>query len=188
MIGTLRQKAKLFRSSRVGSIRHPSKPGVREEHLLDQRMRASKEDVPHKGRTSSPLSHSHLQPANLRSSPVCYSGPPTPPNVSVQRRGAVTGLADSLSMLVGSTGWPSQESVSDGPHEEQDFFEASEDMEQMLKLGDTQVPSTESVNEVRLIFQPQEEGCFYSSALYWPLLLISCYTNLQNFFIYIYIL
>lgn len=146
MIGTLRQKAKLFRSSRVGSVRHSNKPEVREERLLDQRMRASKEDVLKKTRMASPLSHSHP-------SSVC---PPTPPIMSVQRRGAVTGLADSLNMLVDSTGWPTQESVSDGAHEEQDFFEASEDMEQMLKLGDTQVPSTESVTEVTLIFQLDE--------------------------------
>ncbi|KAI7814161.1 multiple C2 and transmembrane domain-containing protein 2 isoform X2 [Triplophysa rosa] len=156
VIGTLRQKAKLFRSSRVGSIKHPNKPEVREERLLDQRMRTSKEDVPHKGRlsspishshhrTSSPLSHSHQQPANLRPSSVCK--PPTPPDMNVQRRGAVTGLADSLNMLVDSKVWPSQESVSDGAHEEQDFFEASENMEQMLNLGDTQVPSPESVTE-----------------------------------------
>lgn len=153
VIGTLRQKAKLFRSSRVGSVRHSNKPEVREERLLDQRMRASKEDVLKKTRTSSPLSHSHHQPANHRPSSVC---PPTPPIMSVQRRGAVTGLADSLNMLVDSTGWPTQESVSDGAHEEQDFFEASEDMEQMLKLGDTEVPSTESVTEVTLIFQLDE--------------------------------
>ncbi|KAA0722887.1 Multiple C2 and transmembrane domain-containing protein 2 [Triplophysa tibetana] len=155
VIDTLRQKAKLFRSSRVGSFKHPNKPEVREERLLDQRMRTSKEDVPH-GRLSSPISphrtssslgHSHqVEPANLRPSSLCK--PPTPPNMNVQRRGAVTGLADSLNMLVDSEVWPSQESVSDGPHEEQDFFEASENMEQMLHLGDTQVLSPESVTEI----------------------------------------
>ncbi|XP_056605464.1 multiple C2 and transmembrane domain-containing protein 2 isoform X2 [Triplophysa dalaica] len=144
VIGTLRQKAKLFRTSRVGSIKHPNKPEVREESLLDQRMRTSKEDVPHH-RTSSSLSHSHQQPANLRPSSFCK--PPTPPNMNVQRRGAVTGHADSLNMLVDSKVWPSQESDSDGAHEEQDFFEASENIEQMLKLGDTQVLSPESVTE-----------------------------------------
>lgn len=188
VIGTLRQKAKLFRSSRVGSIKHPNKPEVREESLLDQRMRTSKEDVPHH-RTSSSLSHSHQQPANLRPSSFCK--PPTPPNMNVQRRGAVTGLADSLNMPVDSKVWPSQESDSDGAHEEQDFFEASENMEQMLKLGDTQVLSPESVTEVMLISQLNEscrrKEVFNSSTFYCSLLLRLCYTNIFLFGIcYIY--
>ncbi|XP_055031067.2 multiple C2 and transmembrane domain-containing protein 2 isoform X1 [Misgurnus anguillicaudatus] len=150
VIETLRQKAKLLRSSsRVSGDKNPNKPDVREERLLDQRI---KTDVPQKGRLSSPLSHSF----RLKSSPLshsrafsaCYSSPTTPPNMKVQRRGAVTGITDSLNMLVDSTSWPSQDSLSDSTHEEQDFYEATEEMVQELKPEDTQDPSSGSVKEI----------------------------------------
>lgn len=173
VIGTLRQKAKLLRSSRVSGDKNLNKPDVREERLLDQRM---KTDVPQKIRTS-PLSHSfrlkssalsqsRKQSANLGAFSACYSSPTTPPNMRAQRRGAVTGIADSLNMLVDSTSWPSQDSLSDSPHEEQDFYEATEEMEQVLKTEDTQDPSTETVTEVMLIFS------YYSDFFLWL-----CYTN-----------
>lgn len=157
VIATLRQKAKLLRSSsRVSSDKNPNKPDVREERLLDQRI---KTDVPQKGRLSSPLSHSfrlkssplsqpRKQTANLGAFSACYSSPTTPPNMKVHRRGAVTGITDSLNMLVDSTSWPSQDSLSDSTHEEQDFYEATEEMVQELKPEDTQDPSSGSVTEI----------------------------------------
>ncbi|XP_051506359.1 multiple C2 and transmembrane domain-containing protein 2 isoform X2 [Myxocyprinus asiaticus] len=148
MISTLRQKAKLFRYSRVGSDKNPNKPEVREERLLDQRMGDSVLDVLQRTRTSTLKSPSHKQQADVRPSSACYSSPSTPLNLTLTKRGGGTGLADSLTMLVDSTGWPSQDSVTDGLYEKQNFSEATEEMEQVLQMRDTQLPSSESLTEI----------------------------------------
>lgn len=144
-MGTLRQKARLFRYQRVGSDKNPNKPEVREERLLDQRMNCSVAEVLERSRTSSLISPSHQQPTDLRPSSVCSSSPATPLSVTLRKRGGGTGLADSM---VDSSRWPSQESDT----EEHDVStESTEEMDQVLRLRDTQHPSSESLAEVKSV-------------------------------------
>ncbi|XP_016307776.1 multiple C2 and transmembrane domain-containing protein 2-like isoform X1 [Sinocyclocheilus anshuiensis] len=142
MIGSLRQKAKLFRYSRVGNEKNPNKPEVREERLLDQRMSTSVMDVLQRSRMSSLKSPTHQQPADLRSSSACNSSPDSPLSVTLRKRGGGTGLSDSLD----STGWLSQESVTDAPCEH-NISKSTDEMDQVLRLRDTQLPSSESLAE-----------------------------------------
>uniref|UniRef100_A0A671LA22 Multiple C2 and transmembrane domain-containing protein 2-like n=1 Tax=Sinocyclocheilus anshuiensis TaxID=1608454 RepID=A0A671LA22_9TELE len=144
MIGSLRQKAKLFRYSRVGNEKNPNKPEVREERLLDQRMSTSVMDVLQRSRMSSLKSPTHQQPADLRSSSACNSSPDSPLSVTLRKRGGGTGLSDSLD----STGWLSQESVTDAPCEH-NISKSTDEMDQVLRLRDTQLPSSESLAEVK---------------------------------------
>ncbi|XP_067301301.1 multiple C2 and transmembrane domain-containing protein 2 isoform X2 [Pseudorasbora parva] len=139
VIGTLRQKAKIFRHSRVGSFKHPNKPEVREERLLDQRMNASIADVMERSQTSSLISPTHQQQADLRPS---SSSPATPP-LNLRKRGGGSGLA----MLMDSSGWPSQESLTDAPCQEQNISKSTDEMDQVLRLRDTHLPSSESLAE-----------------------------------------
>ncbi|XP_016307777.1 multiple C2 and transmembrane domain-containing protein 2-like isoform X2 [Sinocyclocheilus anshuiensis] len=143
MIGSLRQKAKLFRYSRVGNEKNPNKPEVREERLLDQRMSTSVMDVLQRSRMSSLKSPTHQQPADLRSSSACNSSPDSPLSVTLRKRGGGTGLSDSLD----STGWLSQESVTDAPCEH-NISKSTDEMDQVLRLRDTQLPSSESLAEI----------------------------------------
>ncbi|XP_016366269.1 multiple C2 and transmembrane domain-containing protein 2, partial [Sinocyclocheilus rhinocerous] len=143
MIGSLRQKAKLFRYSRVGSDKNPNKPEVREERLLDQRMNTSMLDVLQRSRTSSLKRSAHQQPADLRTSTACNSSPTTPLSVTLRKKGGGTGLVDSLD----STGWPSQESVTDAPCEEHNISKSTDEMDQVLRLRDTPLASSESLAE-----------------------------------------
>ncbi len=141
MIGSLRQKAKLFRYSRVGSIKKPNKPEVREERSLDQRMNTSMLDVLQRSGTSPLKRHAHQQPADLRTSSACNSSPTTP----LRKKGGGTGLADALD----STGRPSQESVTDAPCEEHNTSESTDEMDEVLRSRDSPLPSSESL-EVKL--------------------------------------
>lgn len=145
MIGSLRQKAKLLRYSRVGSDKNPNKPEVREERLLDQRMNTSMLDVLQRSQTSSLKRPAHQQPADLRTSSACNSSPTTPLSVTLRKKGGGTGLADSLD----STDWPSQESVTDAPCEEHNISKSTDEMDQVLRLRDTPLPSSESLAEVK---------------------------------------
>ncbi|XP_016409083.1 multiple C2 and transmembrane domain-containing protein 2-like, partial [Sinocyclocheilus rhinocerous] len=142
MIGSLRQKAKLFRYSRVGNDKNPNKPEVREERLLDQRMSTSVMDVLQRSRMSSLKSPTHQQPADLRTSSACNSSPDSPLSVTLRKRGGGTGLSDSLD----STGWLSQEPVTDAPCEH-NISKSTDEMDQVLRLRDTQLPSSESLAE-----------------------------------------
>ncbi|KAK9971391.1 hypothetical protein ABG768_024760 [Culter alburnus] len=146
VMGTLRQKAKLFRYSRVGSDKNPNKPEVREERLLDQRMNCSVAEVLERSRSSSLISHSHQQPADLRPSSVysSSSSPATPLSVTLRKRGGGTGLADSMPTLVDSSRWPSQESATE---EHNTSTDSTEEMDQVLHLRDMQLPSSESLAE-----------------------------------------
>ncbi|ROL28079.1 hypothetical protein DPX16_11209 [Anabarilius grahami] len=148
VMGTLRQKAKLFRYSRVGSDKNLNKLEVREERLLDQRMNCSVAEVLERSRTSSLISHSHQQPADLRPSSVCSSSPATPLSVTLRKRGGGTGLADSMTTLVDSSRWPSQESATE---EHNTSIESTEEMNQVLLLRDMQLPSSESLAEVKSV-------------------------------------
>ncbi|XP_016140398.1 multiple C2 and transmembrane domain-containing protein 2 isoform X1 [Sinocyclocheilus grahami] len=142
MIGSLRQKAKLFRYSRVGNDKNPNKPEVREERLLDQRMSTSVMDVLQRSRMSSLKSPTHQQPADLRTSSTCNSSPDSPLSVTLRKRGGGTGLSDSLD----STGWLSQESVTDAPCEH-NISKSTDEMDQVLRLRDTQLSSSEILAE-----------------------------------------
>ncbi|XP_026122472.1 multiple C2 and transmembrane domain-containing protein 2-like isoform X1 [Carassius auratus] len=141
MIGSLRQKAKLFRYPRAGIDKNPNKPEVREERMLDQRTNTPLLDVLQRSRTSYLKSPAHQQPADLKTSSACKSCPTTP--VTLRKKGGGTDLADSLD----STGWPSLESVTDAPSEEHKISKSTVEMDQVLRLGDTQLPSSESLAE-----------------------------------------
>ncbi|XP_042583140.1 multiple C2 and transmembrane domain-containing protein 2-like isoform X1 [Cyprinus carpio] len=143
LIGSFRQKTKLFRYSRVSSDKNPNKPEVREERLLDQRMNTSVLNVLQRSRTSYLKSPAHQQPADLRTSSACNRSPTTPHSVTLQKKGGGTGLADSLD----STGWPSQESVTDSPCEEHNISKSTDEKDQVLRLRDTPLPSSESLAE-----------------------------------------
>ncbi|KAL1271829.1 hypothetical protein QQF64_030845 [Cirrhinus molitorella] len=119
VIGSLRQKAKLFRYSRTGNDKNPNKPEVREQRLLDQRMNTSIADVLQRSRPSSLKSPAHQQPTDLRTS---SSNPATPLR---QKKGGGTGLTDSLD----SAGWQSQESVTDSPCEEHNISKSTDEMD-----------------------------------------------------------
>ncbi|KAK2913423.1 hypothetical protein Q8A67_001822 [Cirrhinus molitorella] len=119
VIGSLRQKAKLFRYSRTGNDKNPNKPEVREQRLLDQRMNTSIADVLQRSRPSSLKSLAHQQPTDLRTS---SSNPATPLR---QKKGGGTGLTDSLD----SAGWQSQESVTDSPCEEHNISKSTDEMD-----------------------------------------------------------
>ncbi|XP_050969789.1 multiple C2 and transmembrane domain-containing protein 2 isoform X2 [Labeo rohita] len=129
MIGNLRQKAKLFRYSRTGSDKNPKKPEVREERLLDQRMNTSNADVLQRNRPSSLKSSAHHQPTDLRTSSSCNSSPTTPLR---RKKGGGTGLADSLN----SSGWQSQDSVTDGPCEEHNISKSTDEMDLSESLSE----------------------------------------------------
>lgn len=147
VIGTLRQKARLFRYSRVGSDKNSNKPEVREERLLDQRMNCSVAEVLERSRTSSLINLSHQQPADLRPSSVCSSSPASPLSMTLRKRGGGTGLADSMTTLVDSSRWPSQEPAT----EEHVSTDSTEEMDQELHLRDMQLPSSESLAEVKSV-------------------------------------
>lgn len=186
VMGTLRQKAKLFRYSRVGSDKNPNKPEVREERLLDQRMNCSVAEVLERSRSSSLISHSHQQPADLRPSSVysSSSSPATPLSVTLRKRGGGTGLADSMPTLVDSSRWSSQESATE---EHNTSTDSTEEMDQVLHLRDMQLPSSESLAEVKsvggldlsvgLIITGGEE-VFCDSPFYGHRLSRLCNTNL----------
>ncbi len=144
MIGSLRQKAKLFRYSRVGSIKKPNKPEVREERSLDQRMNTSMLDVLQRSGTSPLKRPAHQQPADLRTSSACNSSPTTP-LMTLRKKGGGTGLADALD----STGGPSQESVTDAPCEEHNTSESTDEMDEVLRSRDSPLPSSESLEVKR---------------------------------------
>ncbi|XP_043101743.1 multiple C2 and transmembrane domain-containing protein 2 isoform X3 [Puntigrus tetrazona] len=143
VMGSLRQKAKLFRYSRVGSDKNPNKPEVREERLLDQRINTSVLNVLQRSRMSSLKRPAHQKPADLWTSSACNSSPNTPFGVTLRKEVGGTGLADSLD----STGWPSQESVTDAPCEEPNVSKSTDEMDQVLRLRDTQLSSSESLPE-----------------------------------------
>lgn len=142
VMGTLRQKAKLFRYSRVGSDKNLNKLEVREERLLDQRLNCSVAEVLERSRASSLISHSHQQPVSVCSSPA------TPLSVTLRKRGGGTGPADSMTTLVDSSRWPSQESATE---EHNTSIESTEEMDQVLLLRDMQLPSSESLAEVKIV-------------------------------------
>ncbi|KAL0189521.1 hypothetical protein M9458_016620, partial [Cirrhinus mrigala] len=129
VIGSLRQKAKLFRYSRSGGDKNPNKPEVREERLLDQRMNTSIAGVLQRNRPSSLKSPAHQQPADLRMSSGCNSSPATP--LGRKKRGG-TGLSDSLD----SSGWQSQDSVTDGPCEEHNISKSTDEMDLSQSLSE----------------------------------------------------
>ncbi|XP_042615477.1 multiple C2 and transmembrane domain-containing protein 2-like [Cyprinus carpio] len=143
VMDSLRQKAKLFRYSRVGSDKNPNKLEVREERLLDQRMSTSVMDVLQRSGMSSLKSPTHQQPADLRTSSACNSSPDSPLSVTLRKRGGGTGLSDSLD----STVWLSQESVTDAPCQH-NISKSTDEMDQVLHLRDTQLPSSESLTEI----------------------------------------
>ncbi|XP_052458625.1 multiple C2 and transmembrane domain-containing protein 2-like isoform X1 [Carassius gibelio] len=142
VVDSLRQRAKHFRYSRVGSDKSPDKPEVSEERLLDQRMSTSVMDVLQRSRMSSLKSPTHQQPADLGTSPGCNSSPDSPFSFTLRNKEGSPSLSDSLD----STGWLSQESVTDAPCE-YNFSKSTDEMDQVLRLRDTQLPSSESLAE-----------------------------------------
>lgn len=182
VMDSLRQKAKLFRYSRVGSDKNPNKLEVREERLLDQRMSTSVMDVLQRSGMSSLKSPTHQQPADLRTSSACNSSPDSPLSVTLQKRGGGTGLSDSLD----STVWLSQESVTDAPCQH-NISKSTDEMDQVLHLRDTQLPSSESLTEVKrasyldlLVGLISKGGKKFSATLvfYGHRLARLCYTNI----------
>lgn len=178
VMGTLRQKAKLFRYSRVGSDKNLNKLEVREERLLDQRLNCSVAEVLERSRASSLISHSHQQPSS-----VCSSSPATPLSVTLRKRGGGTGPADSMTTLVDSSRWTSQESATE---EHNTSIESTEEMDQVLLLRDMQLPSSESLAEVKIVGgldlcwvnHHGREEVFCDSPFYGHRLSRLCYTNL----------
>lgn len=173
MIGNLRQKAKLFRYSRTGSDKNPKKPEVREERLLDQRMNTSNADVLQRNRPSSLKSSAHHQPTDLRTSSSCNSSPTTPLR---RKKGGGTGLADSLN----SSGWQSQDSVTDGPCEEHNISKSTDEMDLSESLSEVKCASRFDLS-VGLIIKGGREEVFCDSAFYGHHLARLCCTHLFAF-------
>ncbi|XP_073692519.1 multiple C2 and transmembrane domain-containing protein 2 isoform X2 [Garra rufa] len=117
VIGSLREKAKLFRYSRTG--KNSNKPEMREERLLDQRMNTPVRDGLQRSRPSSLKIPAHQRPTDLRTS---SSSPATPLR---RRKGGGIGLTDSLD----SAGWQSQDLVTDSPCEEHNISKSTDEMD-----------------------------------------------------------
>ncbi|CAM4517816.1 unnamed protein product [Leuciscus chuanchicus] len=142
IMGTLRRKAKLLRSSRVGN-KNSNKSGVRDDSLLEEQMSVSVADLLKRSRATSLINLSHQQPAEVRPSSLCINSPTTALSMSLRNIGGGTGLTE----LVDSNDWPSQESVTDSPCEEHNISNSTDEMDQVLRLRDTQNPSSESFAE-----------------------------------------
>ncbi|XDV18732.1 hypothetical protein PO909_024368 [Leuciscus waleckii] len=143
IMGTLRRKAKLLRSSRVGN-KNSNKSGVRDDSLLEEQMSVSVADLLKRSRATSLINLSHQQPAEVRPSSLCINSPTTALSMSLRNIGGGTGLTE----LVDSNDWPSQESVTDSPCEEHNISNSTDEMDQVLRLRDTQNPSSESFAEI----------------------------------------
>ncbi|XP_077084008.1 multiple C2 and transmembrane domain-containing protein 2 isoform X2 [Siphateles boraxobius] len=142
VMGTLRRKAKFLRYSRVGN-KNSSKSEVREECLLEEQMSVSVADLLKRSRATSLINLSHQQPAEVQPSSICISSPATALCMSLRNIGGGTGLTK----LVDSSDWPSQESVTHSPCEEQNISNSTDEMDQVLRLRDTRIPSSESFAE-----------------------------------------
>lgn len=179
-MGTLRRKAKLLRYSRVGN-RNSNKPEVREECLLEEHTSVSVADLLKQSRATSLINLSHQQP--VRPSSLCISSPATALSGSLRNIAGGTGLTK----LVDSSDWPSQESVTDSPCEEQNISNSTDEMDQVLRWRDTQTPSSESFAEVtRVHVLDLSVGLIITggrkfSAFYGHHLPRLCYTNLFVF-------
>lgn len=145
-MGTLRRKAKLLRTSRVGN-KNSNKSGVRDDSLLEEQMSVSVADLLKRSRATSLINLSHQQPAEVRPSSLCINSPATALSMSLRNIGGGTGLTK----LVDSNDWPSQESVTDSPCEEHNISNSTDEMDQVLRLRDTQSPSSESFAEVKRV-------------------------------------
>ncbi|KAK7170873.1 hypothetical protein R3I94_000929 [Phoxinus phoxinus] len=138
---TIRRKAKLLRYSRVGN-KNSNKTEIREECLLEEQG-VSVADLLKRSRASSLINLSHQQPSEVRPSSLCLSSPATALSMSLRNIGGGTGLTRP----VDSSDWPSLESVTDSPCEEQNISNSTDEMDQVLRLRDTRLPSSESFAE-----------------------------------------
>ncbi|KAK7176832.1 hypothetical protein R3I93_000928 [Phoxinus phoxinus] len=141
VMDTIRRKAKLLRYSRVGN-KNSNKTEIREECLLEEQS-VSVADLLKRSRASSLINLSHQQPSEVRPSSLCLSSPATALSMSLRNIGGGTGLTRP----VDSSDWPSQESVTDSPCEEQNISNSTDEMDQVLRLRDTRLPSSESFAE-----------------------------------------
>ncbi|KAG1959470.1 multiple C2 and transmembrane domain-containing protein [Pimephales promelas] len=139
IMGTLRRKAKLLQHSRQN--KNSNKPEVREECVPEEQMSVSVADLLKKSRTTSLINLSHQQPAEVRPSSICMSSQRKALSRSLRNIGGGTGPTK----LVDSSDWPSQESVTD---EEQNISNSTDEMDQVLRLRDTQIPSPENFAEI----------------------------------------
>jgi len=142
IMGTLRRKAKLLQHSRQN--KNSNKPEVREECVPEEQMSVSVADLLKKSRTTSLINLSHQQPAEVRPSSICMSSQRKALSRSLRNIGGGTGPTK----LVDSSDWPSQESVTD---EEQNISNSTDEMDQVLRLRDTQIPSPENFAEVKRV-------------------------------------
>ncbi|KAK7170871.1 hypothetical protein R3I94_000929 [Phoxinus phoxinus] len=141
VMDTIRRKAKLLRYSRVGN-KNSNKTEIREECLLEEQG-VSVADLLKRSRASSLINLSHQQPSEVRPSSLCLSSPATALSMSLRNIGGGTGLTRP----VDSSDWPSLESVTDSPCEEQNISNSTDEMDQVLRLRDTRLPSSESFAE-----------------------------------------